>query len=849
MSADELIYKVKLEADANSFKEVSKALDEIEKKAKSAGKGGKGNDVEEGAKKQSSALKNLRKELASYKEQLAEVNSIASKFGGVSGVIRRQQIELGASIRDTNARIQESTRGFADQESALINTPTTYNQIVEQNRALSIAMRDIPIGEQTEELKRLQAQYLENNNKLKEFDASMGNFQRNVGDYTGGLRTFANGLAVVQGPLGPIAGRVNSLATVIEKLTTAKKVSAVASTRLGRVMQGNITLFTLSAAATKKKAIATTAANFAIKGLNIGIKALRLSLIALGIPALVIAVSSLTQAFTRSEEGQIKLRIILAQISGVVNTLRERAINLGLQLTKLWDSPGLAVEVFKTRIKNLGRAIVANIVDRVTAIPDLFSGIFDQVIGTFQFLGAKVKLILADVPILGAGIDADKAAQDVDEASQKVLEGFIKTREALGKIANVDFIVDPIMKVVEGYKALRDEAIANGKVSRDFEERLQRELIIQRNLSVERAKQAKNFQQAREFVRDTNNSLDDRIAKIREVNKAEKELLDQELTNERNILEIMQGQFDQFKSSKEEAQALAEQKIKVAQIEAQSSEKSMSALRDENALVRKQTELIESEAKMQFDLRTGLREKELNAEVFNLESIGKMREAHLLRMEQIGVDAEERKNRLIDELNAKGFQQQFTDTQIAEMAKQQIELEIAQETQEAKQKLDELEFQNKLNMAKQLSQSLGAVNSAFFKDSKELAVASSIMDTYAAVNAALKAPPGFPYNIPSIVAAGATGFANVKKILSTKLGDKTVKETAPKQPNISTSFGLVDVGTNSPMASQMASQVGAQSNQFQPTFVFTGDLDPEIMAIKVREGSNAISGKSISIGA
>jgi len=30
--------------------------------------------------------------------------------------------------------------------------------------------------------------------------------------------------------------------------------------------------------------------------------------------------------------------------------------------------------------------------------------------------------------------------------------------------------------------------------------------------------------------------------------------------------------------------------------------------------------------------------------------------------------------------------------------------------------------------------------------------------------------------------------------------------------------------------------------------VFTGDLDPEVMAIKVKEGSNAISGKTVGIG-
>jgi hypothetical protein len=807
--SDELIYKVKLVADDKSLAELKKQVAEVEKQVSQSGRG-RGSSSNE---KEVSELKRLRQELSLKREQLAKINALAREYGGAVGALTVQQQKLGADIKSTNEQIQEANRGYTDQQTALSILPNTYKQLEEQNRALAIAMKDVPLDDTSGQLQTLQQRYAENNNRLKQFDTTIGNNQRNVGNYKSALddtadslRTMASGLAVVQGPLGPLAGRINSVATTLQKL---------------------------------KSTTDSTTKSFSL---------LRVAIAATGIGLLITAVASLTQFFTKSEEGQIRFRVIMAQISGITKTFRERAIALGKTISDMWSSPRTAVDNLRISISNLGNAIVANLVDRVKAIPDFFTSTFDGIIGTFQFLGAKIKSVLADVPIIGAGIDADKAEEDAREAVLRVIKATAGAKDALAKIYNIDFIIEPIANAVESFKELYNQAVENGKISRNYEEALQRELIVQRELSVERAKQAKQFQQAREFVRDTNNTLDERISKIREVNKAEKELLDQELRNERAILDIMQKQFDQFSSTKEEAQALAEQKIKVFNIEAQSSEKSMSALRDENALIRKQTELVESASKMQFARDTQRMEMQVQAEAFRLERTGHLIEAHLLRMEQIKENAEERKQRLIDELNAKGFQQQFSDAEISALAQQQVELEIAKETQEAKQKLSELEFENRMMMAQQLSSGLSALNSAFFKDSKELAVASAIVDTYAAVNKALSAPPGYPFNIAGVIAAGATGIANVKKIMSTKLGDKSVSAEKPQQPNITTGFGLVDVGTNAPIASQVAMDAGMPRGNMNPTFVFQGDLDPEIMAIKVNQGRNAISGNTIGIG-
>lgn len=64
----------------------------------------------------------------------------------------------------------------------------------------------------------------------------------------------------------------------------------------------------------------------------------------------------------------------------------------------------------------------------------------------------------------------------------------------------------------------------------------------------------------------------------------------------------------------------------------------------------------------------------------------------------------------------------------------------------------------------------GAVANAVsrvFEDNKGVAVAAAIIDTYAAANKALAAPPGPPISYAYVAAALATGFANVRNILST----------------------------------------------------------------------------------
>jgi hypothetical protein len=121
------------------------------------------------------------------------------------------------------------------------------------------------------------------------------------------------------------------------------------------------------------------------------------------------------------------------------------------------------------------------------------------------------------------------------------------------------------------------------------------------------------------------------------------------------------------------------------------------------------------------------------------------------------------------------------------------------------------------------------------------------MDTYAGATRQLKDLPA-PASYVSAAAVITAGMANVRRILAVKKdgGGVAGATVAPQAPNVGTSFGLVDTGTNMNAMMTASEMGGSQFNQ-APTFIFEGDLNPEMMAIKVRQGNNSIAGRTVAL--
>ena len=112
---------------------------------------------------------------------------------------------------------------------------------------------------------------------------------------------------------------------------------------------------------------------------------------------------------------------------------------------------------------------------------------------------------------------------------------------------------------------------------------------------------------------------------------------------------------------------------------------------------------------------------------------------------------------------------------------------------------------------------------------KGLAIASSLVNTYAAISGQLKAFSGVPvpgYAIAQAIATGVVGLANVKKIASVKIPNSSGGSSAPNISSISASpaqapsFNIVGQGEGS----QIASALGEQQQTPVQAFVVSQDV-------------------------
>jgi hypothetical protein len=201
---------------------------------------------------------------------------------------------------------------------------------------------------------------------------------------------------------------------------------------------------------------------------------------------------------------------------------------------------------------------------------------------------------------------------------------------------------------------------------------------------------------------------------------------------------------------------------------------------------------------------------------------------------------------MVEEL-ARLRQQGFTGQEQAEMAARNVRLRMEREEFDAKKQLTDLEIQFQREKFDTIQDAAVSGLTAVFGESKAIASASTIVDTLKGAQRALADnPPPSPVGIAAAAAVVAKGAIALRKINSTKKGDKSVGG-AGSGANIPTeSFGLVEANRLM-LPSEIASQLTGQQPQVTNNIILEGELDSELLAIKVRDGNNTISAQTISV--
>ena len=526
-------------------------------------------------------------------------------------------------------------------------------------------------------------------------------------------------------------------------------------------------------------------------GVIASFKTLRGAIIATGIGALIIAITSLTQAFTRSEEGQNKFAKILGVIGSVTGNLLDLLADLGEGIISVFENPKQALINFK----NL---LVENITNRFKAILD-----------TVGFLGSAIKNVFSG--------EFKAALEDAKKAGSSFVDSFTGVENSIDKATNA---------VKEFGKEIAADASAAAKIA---DQRAQAEKLA-RDLVVERAEAERKIAELREkAVNKDKFTAAERIKFLEEAGKVSDELAAKEIAVSQLRLEAKRTENALTKSNKED---LDEQ----ARLEAEVIQKETQRL---NLQKRLSTELLTSrreEAAAQkaiIDAENKRNEEAATKEQARLDAIDKIRndfkDKQKLKeadeeLEKIALE-EEKKLAELDKLNA-------SEEQKLEVLKYYAGLrtDVEQKENDKKAELDKLRQQQTLGDAANTFAQISQLAGKDSKIGKALAVASAtisgVQGVQNAYTTAQKSPittffPAYPVVQAALAGAiAAKNIAAIKSVDSSGKGSASVPTTTGGAASQPPSFNVVGATETS----QLAEAVAGQEQQPVQAYVVSNDV-------------------------
>lgn len=450
-----------------------------------------------------------------------------------------------------------------------------------------------------------------------------------------------------------------------------------------------------------------------LKGVVAGMKTLRGAIISTGVGALVVALGSLVAYFTSTEEGSKKLKIATEALSILWGKFTEQVSKLGEAIVYVFENPKQAIIDFKD-------LLVANIMERVQSLIDMFGYLGSAVMKVFQgdFKGA-----LADVK--EAGSEFVDTLTGVDNTVEKVAETSVRVFKEVK--AAVQEAVATAEKMVDAQRALRDQ---------------------QQALVVQNAELNKELETQQKIAEDTTLSYDERKAALERVGEAQVRLAENvaaQAANEEALLRLQIQNANSYEEREELETQLAD--ATAARIEAETA---LEIQRQDAAKITRELELEELERKRsindilaQLDLESIENQFEKARQELAIQEEAALNELNLLRA------TEEQKQAIRD-----GFQKKRE--------------KLAQEEAKFNKDLDQQEANTKLAVAAGAFDAISQIAGEQSAIGKAAAVASATINTYQAATNALAntpAPPPFPQIAAAITVA--SGLLNVKKILST----------------------------------------------------------------------------------
>lgn len=531
-----------------------------------------------------------------------------------------------------------------------------------------------------------------------------------------------------------------------------------------------------------------------VTGMIAGLKTMKGAIIATGVGALVIAVTSLTAAFTSSEEGQNKLAKIMTVVGSITGNIIDLFAVLGNSIINVFTNP---VESL-TKFKDL---FVENITNRISSA-----------IETIGFLGSAIKKVFSG--------DFSGAMQDAKSAGSSYVDTLTGVKGTIDKVSS---------SVSNLTNELIEEAKIAGQIADDRAkaDKLDRQLLIDRaNANKERAKLLEQAVNKEKF------SVEERIGFLKEAGALEEEITNKEIAAAKLRLDAKIAENALAGSTKADLEEEAQLKAQLINLETAKLTKQKEvtsqtiALYAEEAAAKKaiDDQKIADDKEAEDKKKAAADElKTLENQIRDAEAVSEA-DRRALEIEKV----KEHYQNLIDLAKAKGIAIGGLEKALADKL-----AGFAEATSKTETKWSDMTQEEKLKLAKEGLNNMATILGEESAAGKAAAIASATISTFESAQSSYKSLAGIPIIGPVLGAAAAgaaivSGMAQVKAITSTKLPTLAGKSapsvsgggiSAPAQAT-PPSFNVVGQGETS----QLADAIGSQASEPVRAYVVSNDV-------------------------
>ena len=669
------------------------------------------------------------------------------------------------------------------------------------------------------------------------------------------VTNFASGLATsAKAQIG--FGNSTKVATVTTEAQTVATKEATAT------QIGFKTGVKASTTATEAQAVAQEAVTVATNTSTKSFKLLKLAIIGTGIGAIVILIVSLATALSQSETAGNKLGRVFAGLKGIVNALSSVLRPFGeFLIEKIGGAFDYVGDIAEKSLKLVAKGLKAIGLDNASKSVDKFTeSVKGNIKATQQLADAEAKYAVAQRQSEKIQLDYQYRAEKIrnlrDDETKSIPERMklnnqlivVLRKQASEELAianQAENIAKLRIKLTgKSTENLNQLAEAETKIS-DIRERIsgqESEQLANLNSLRNEAKAKEKETTAAEKASQLKALEDKKLVFETEVHTADEKL--KFYTKHYESLNKIQGGSEAVKNAQEQSKIILEIATSTidAEIELQKtaiSEKKKISEEEKNELIKNAEFLKEAEnGRIEQSLLTKKDKAAAKLEIekgYN-ESLAiinqTFKDSEIARKEEEAVlNALEHENKLLL-LEEQGYSER--DLKLAILQEQYTEEKrllreklandkISQDAYNATKAINEKKFtqaskkiddettkQKKANQMNLVKSALSAAQ-AIFSESKELAIASALLNTYEGISAGVAL--GFPMAIPAVAMAAATGFKAVQSILSTNPGSGAGGDTASPTATATAQFENPARTTSIATTNQTPSSVTNASGQ------------------------------------